>query len=232
MCLLLQRTLPIANSLSRFGQYLVLQFLCLLRKICLSWKCVSQAVRTFIYWARKVRQYVVNRKWGNIRAGRRRNHFRIMSSGWLKTGLARVIILLLTSAKNCSQWANLLWGSDGLTQWLNVLQQANRSTAGAHQSTVSVIAAGTCWARHSCTYASSWLYTPYNVKSRISVGIALITVFIRMPHLNQGWGNPVPLAHKLPLANSPEERSGQYEHFSQTLHLLTWKVVIGCSLSN
>ena len=69
--------------------------------------------------------YVVNRELGNIRAGRRRNHFR-STSGWLKTGSASVIILLLTSAKklltahkNCSeneiahnicwQWANLLW---------------------------------------------------------------------------------------------------------------------------
>jgi hypothetical protein len=39
-----------------------------------------------------------------------------------------------------------LAGSDGSTQWLNVLYQANRSTAGVHQSTVSVVTAGTCWA--------------------------------------------------------------------------------------
>ena len=39
-----------------------------------------------------------------------------------------------------------LAGSDGSTRWLNVSHQANRSTAGAHHSTVSVITAGTCWA--------------------------------------------------------------------------------------
>jgi hypothetical protein len=39
-----------------------------------------------------------------------------------------------------------LAASDGSTQWLNVSNQANRSTAGAHHSTVSVVTAGTCWA--------------------------------------------------------------------------------------
>ena len=43
-----------------------------------------------------------------------------------------------------------LAGSDGSTRWLNVLHQANRSTAGAHHSTVSVVTAGTCWAGPSC----------------------------------------------------------------------------------
>ena len=38
-----------------------------------------------------------------------------------------------------------LAGSDGWTRWLNVSHQANRSTAGAHHSTVSVVTAGTCW---------------------------------------------------------------------------------------
>jgi hypothetical protein len=36
-----------------------------------------------------------------------------------------------------------LAGSDGSTRLLNVSHQANRSTAGAHNSTVSVITAGT-----------------------------------------------------------------------------------------
>jgi hypothetical protein len=39
-----------------------------------------------------------------------------------------------------------LAGSDGSTRWLNVSHQANRNTAGAHNSTVSVVTAGTCWA--------------------------------------------------------------------------------------
>ena len=43
-----------------------------------------------------------------------------------------------------------LAGSDGSTWWLNVLHQANRSTAGAHHSTVSVETAGMCWAGPSC----------------------------------------------------------------------------------
>jgi hypothetical protein len=52
-----------------------------------------------------------------------------------------------------------LAGSDGSTRWLNVSYQANRSTAGAHHSTVSVVTAGTCWAgpswwRKQCT--STW----------------------------------------------------------------------------
>jgi hypothetical protein len=43
-----------------------------------------------------------------------------------------------------------LAGSDGSTQWLNVSHHANRSTAGAHHSTFSVVTAGTCWAGPSC----------------------------------------------------------------------------------
>jgi hypothetical protein len=39
-----------------------------------------------------------------------------------------------------------LAGLDGSTRWLNVSHQANRSTADAHHSTVSVDAAGACWA--------------------------------------------------------------------------------------
>jgi hypothetical protein len=56
----------------------------------------------------------------------------------LLTEFARSIEKLLTM-KN-------LAGSDGSTRWLNVSHQANRSTAGAHHSTVSVVTAGTCWA--------------------------------------------------------------------------------------
>ncbi len=56
----------------------------------------------------------------------------------LLTEFARSIEKLLTM-KN-------LAGSDGSTRWLNVSHQANRSTAGAHRSTVSVVTAGTCWA--------------------------------------------------------------------------------------
>ncbi len=56
----------------------------------------------------------------------------------LLTEFARSIEKLLTM-KN-------LAGSDGSTRWLNVSYQANRSTAGAHHSTVSVVTAGTCWA--------------------------------------------------------------------------------------
>jgi hypothetical protein len=44
-----------------------------------------------------------------------------------------------------------LAGSDGSTRWLNVSHQANRSTAGAHHSTVSVKTAGTCWVGPSST---------------------------------------------------------------------------------
>jgi hypothetical protein len=57
-----------------------------------------------------------------------------------------------------------LAGSDGSTRWLNVLHQANRSTAGAHHSTVSVVTAGTCWAGPSCyvigrvqLYSRTWV---------------------------------------------------------------------------
>jgi hypothetical protein len=205
--------------------------------------------------SRKVRQYVENCEWGNIHAGRMRNHFRSLS-GWHKTGLASVIILLLTSEKNCSQpkktahqriklliicnkfahgesilltenhelpfilhsACNLSMDSfhnfylytnyskqrkfahskgklctkikfaqskkllkiahsrnlltefarsiekvltmknladlDGSTQWLNVLHQANRSTVGAHHSTVSFVTAGTCWA--GCWQRATW----------------------------------------------------------------------------
>jgi hypothetical protein len=39
-----------------------------------------------------------------------------------------------------------LAGLDGSTQWLNVVYQANWSTADTHHSTVSVLTAGTCWA--------------------------------------------------------------------------------------
>jgi hypothetical protein len=42
-----------------------------------------------------------------------------------------------------------LAGLDRSTRWLNVLHQANRSTAGAHHSTDSVKTAGTCWAGRS-----------------------------------------------------------------------------------
>jgi hypothetical protein len=56
----------------------------------------------------------------------------------LLTEFARSIEKLLTM-KN-------LAGSDGSTRWLNVSYQANRNTAGAHHSTVSVVTAGTCWA--------------------------------------------------------------------------------------
>ncbi len=55
----------------------------------------------------------------------------------LLTEFARSIEKLLTM-KNLS-------GSDGSTRWLNVSYQANRSTACAHHSTVSVVTAGTCW---------------------------------------------------------------------------------------
>ena len=63
----------------------------------------------------------------------------------LLTEFARSIEKLLTM-KN-------LAGLDGSTQWLNVLHQANRSTVGAHHSTVSVVKTGTCragpsWCRH------------------------------------------------------------------------------------
>jgi hypothetical protein len=59
----------------------------------------------------------------------------------LLTEFARTIEKLLTM-KN-------LAGLDGSIQWLNVLHQANRSIAGAHHSTVSVVTTGTCWARPS-----------------------------------------------------------------------------------
>ncbi len=97
---------------------------------------------------RKVRQYVVNREWGNICAGRRRNHSRSMS-GWLKTGSASAIILLLTSAKkiahrpwkllrekNCSQWANLLWAKICSIYLLNKF--AHRESWIAHHSTCNL----------------------------------------------------------------------------------------------
>jgi hypothetical protein len=61
----------------------------------------------------------------------------------LLTEFARSIEKLLTM-KN-------LAGLDGSTRRLNVSHQANRSTAGAHHSTVSVVTAGTCWVGPSCT---------------------------------------------------------------------------------
>jgi hypothetical protein len=45
-----------------------------------------------------------------------------------------------------------LAGSDGSTQRLNVSHQANRSTAGAHHTTVSVETAETCWAGPSWSF--------------------------------------------------------------------------------
>jgi hypothetical protein len=61
---------------------------------------------------------------------------KIAHSRNLLTEFARSIEKLLTM-KN-------LAGSDGSTGWLNVSYQANRSTAGAHHSTVSDVTAGTC----------------------------------------------------------------------------------------
>jgi hypothetical protein len=66
----------------------------------------------------------------------------------LLTEFARSIEKLLT-IKN-------LAGSDGSTRRLNVSHQANRSTAGAHHSTVSVVMAGMCWAGPSSCTALSW----------------------------------------------------------------------------
>ncbi len=63
---------------------------------------------------------------------------KIAHSRNLLTEFARSIEKLLTM-KN-------LAGSDGSTRWLNVSHQANRSTAGAHHSMVSVVTARTCWA--------------------------------------------------------------------------------------
>ena len=60
----------------------------------------------------------------------------------LLTEFARSIEKLLTM-KNLAV-------SDGSTRLLNVLHQANQSTAGAHNSTVSVVTAGTSWAGPSC----------------------------------------------------------------------------------
>jgi hypothetical protein len=61
----------------------------------------------------------------------------------LLTEFARSIEKLLTM-KNLAD-------SDGSTRLLSVSHQANQSTAGAHHSTVSVVTAGTCWARPSCS---------------------------------------------------------------------------------
>ena len=70
---------------------------------------------------RKVRQYVVNREWGNICAGRRRNHFPFhvwLAQNWigqynyLAADICKKIAhspQKLLREKNCSQWANLLW---------------------------------------------------------------------------------------------------------------------------
>jgi hypothetical protein len=211
-------------------------------------------IRVLFY--RKVRQYVVNREWGNIPAGQRRNHFPfhvwLLAQNWMGQRnylAADVCKKLLSAHKNCSQnlltmskfivsknlltenqicsrrinfahgesWIALhstcnlsmdawhdfylhpncskrrkfahskeklltkikfaqsknllkkiahgrnlltefarsieklltiknLAGSGGSTRWLNVSHQANRSTADAHHSTVSVVTAGTCWA--------------------------------------------------------------------------------------
>jgi hypothetical protein len=88
------------------------------------------------------------------------------------TQIAQIEENLLTVKKNCSQKSTLLRaricsknlltefarsieklltmknlaGLDGSTRLLNVSHQANRSTAGAHHSTVSVVTAGTSWA--------------------------------------------------------------------------------------
>ncbi len=64
-----------------------------------------------------------------------------------------------------------LAGSDGSTRWLNVSYQANRSTAGAHHSTVSVVTAGTCWA------GPSWLCTgPYILQEGPATHLALVFI--------------------------------------------------------
>jgi hypothetical protein len=61
----------------------------------------------------------------------------------------------LLKAEICSEFARSieklptmksLASSDGSTGRLNVSHQANRSTTGAHHTTVSVVTAGTCWA--------------------------------------------------------------------------------------
>jgi hypothetical protein len=67
--------------------------------------------------------------------------------------IAHSINLLAEFARSIEKLLTIknLAGSDGSTRWLNVSHQANRSTAGAHHSTVSVVTAGTCWAGPSCT---------------------------------------------------------------------------------
>ncbi len=70
----------------------------------------------------------------------------------LLTEFARSIEKLLTTEN--------LAGSDGATRLLNVLHQANRSTAGAHHSTVSVVTAGTSWAGPS--WRTKYEYTTKN----------------------------------------------------------------------
>ncbi len=64
--------------------------------------------RRSLAWFWKVRQYVANREWWNIRAGRRRNHFPFhvwLAQNWIGQPdylAADVCKKLLTAHKNCS----------------------------------------------------------------------------------------------------------------------------------
>ena len=100
----------------------------------------------------------------------------------LLTEFARSIEKLLT-IKN-------LAGSDGSTRCRNVLHQANRSTAGAHHSTVSFVQAGTCWAGPSRPlnasalshlyyfYWTSTLFRHYNSTTSTLVPYAVVENYV------------------------------------------------------
>ena len=68
-----------------------------------------------------------------------------------------------------------LAGSDGSTLWLNVSHQANRSTAGAEHSTVSVVTTGKCWA------GPSWdIRNFFSSGLRVFLHAVLLNLFLYM----------------------------------------------------
>ena len=99
-------------------------------------------------YVRKVRQYVVNREWGNIRAGRRRNHFPFhvwLAQNWIgqRDYLAadvckkiahspQKLLIEKIAHKICSQWANLLWAKICSINLLTENQICSRRINFAH----------------------------------------------------------------------------------------------------
>jgi hypothetical protein len=92
-----------------------------------------------------------------------------------------------------------LAGSDGSTRLLNVSYQANRSTAGAHHSTVSVVTAGTCWAGPSCGILARKVMTNPRAMVRCTNLVLVIWLVASRfkSHSAQSLRSPVAGQHRL-----------------------------------